>query len=342
MRINLTVKAGPHEGEVFEFSERANFIVGRSERAHFRLPVKDNSISRIHFMIEMNPPQCRLTDMESTNGTLVNGRKVATADLKDGDLITAGKTILLVSVTTTDEPLATPTETIPTPGADGVRRPPPPRSSRRADRRPFRRIAVHGRLSVAASSRPSKPREVAASVGPSWPTASSRRLVQGPGNTTHEAPTISLCPACRGRIGSQSPAHPGLPGRPRAGPGRHGGRLPGPPHGRRRARGLKTIQPAVDPSSGGDRPLPPRGEDPQRAGSPEHRVVPRAGRVQRNPLFRDGLRGGNRRRAFAEAASVAPCRSPARWTWSASCSGRSITPTPGVSSTSTSSHPTCW
>jgi hypothetical protein len=32
------VNAGPHEGAVFEFAERANFIVGRSDRAHFRLP----------------------------------------------------------------------------------------------------------------------------------------------------------------------------------------------------------------------------------------------------------------------------------------------------------------
>jgi hypothetical protein len=47
MRINLTVKAGPHEGQVFEFKERATFIVGRSDRTHFRLPVKDNSISRV-------------------------------------------------------------------------------------------------------------------------------------------------------------------------------------------------------------------------------------------------------------------------------------------------------
>src|SRR5208337_588255 len=120
MRINLTVKAGPHKGEVFEFQERAFFVVGRSERANFRLPVKDNSISRIHFMIEMNPPQCRLTDMESTNGTMVNGRKVAMADLKDGDLITAGKTILLVSMIGTDEPLASPTERILTSGAAAV------------------------------------------------------------------------------------------------------------------------------------------------------------------------------------------------------------------------------
>jgi eukaryotic-like serine/threonine-protein kinase len=123
MRINLEVKAGPHQGQVFEFNERANFIVGRSERANFRLAVKDNSISRLHFMIEMNPPQCRLTDMESTNGTRVNGRKVAIADLKNGDLITAGKTTLLVSVIDNDVPLASPTEILVTAEAgefDGV------------------------------------------------------------------------------------------------------------------------------------------------------------------------------------------------------------------------------
>ena len=60
--------------------------------------MKDKCISRIHFMIEMNPPQCRLIDMGSTNGTRVNGQKVATADLKDGDRITAGETVLVVTV----------------------------------------------------------------------------------------------------------------------------------------------------------------------------------------------------------------------------------------------------
>src|SRR5262249_59865205 len=111
MRINLTVKAGPHEGAVFEFHERAHFIVGRSDRAHFRLPVKEKSISRIHFRIERNPPLCRLIDMESTNGTKVNGQKVTIVDLKDGDEITAGKTVLVVSVSGSVDSAASPTGT---------------------------------------------------------------------------------------------------------------------------------------------------------------------------------------------------------------------------------------
>jgi hypothetical protein len=98
MRINLAVIKGPHEGREFSFDEHDNFIVGRAKFAHFRLPLKDKFFSRVHFMVEINPPLCRLLDMQSTNGTLVNDRKVATADLRDGDLIKAGKTVIRVSL----------------------------------------------------------------------------------------------------------------------------------------------------------------------------------------------------------------------------------------------------
>src|ERR1700674_1917566 len=103
MRISLTVQAGQHEGKRFDFEGHDNFIVGRSARANFSLPDEGKHISRIHFMIEMNPPQCRLIDIGSTNGTLVNGQKTDIADLKDGDVITVGKTVLLVTVTGSDE-----------------------------------------------------------------------------------------------------------------------------------------------------------------------------------------------------------------------------------------------
>src|SRR5215472_1626756 len=98
MRINLTVTSGPHTGKVFAFEEHDTFLVGRSKHAHFQLPAKDKYFSRIHFMMEVNPPQCRLIDMGSHNGTYVNGEKMLTADLKDGDQIRAGHTILRVAV----------------------------------------------------------------------------------------------------------------------------------------------------------------------------------------------------------------------------------------------------
>lgn len=98
MRITLTVTEGPHEGREFEFARHDTFLVGRSRHAHFQLPEKDRYFSRIHFMIEVNPPECRLVDMGSHNGTYVNGQKILAADLNDGDRIRAGHTTLKLTV----------------------------------------------------------------------------------------------------------------------------------------------------------------------------------------------------------------------------------------------------
>lgn len=98
MQITLTVTAGVHTGKVFTFSGHDTFIVGRSVKAHFALAEKDGYFSRIHFMVEVNPPSCRLMDMDSRNGTRVNGERVQVVDLKHGDEIRAGRTKLRVSM----------------------------------------------------------------------------------------------------------------------------------------------------------------------------------------------------------------------------------------------------
>jgi serine/threonine-protein kinase len=126
MRVTLTVTAGPSVGQAFSFSGHDVFLVGRSRRAHFRLPADDEFFSRLQFMVEVNPPRCRLTDMGSKNGTAVNGARVTSIDLHDGDLIEAGTTVLRVSVQ--DEALgARPESAPPTRGlASGVPRTAPP------------------------------------------------------------------------------------------------------------------------------------------------------------------------------------------------------------------------
>jgi serine/threonine-protein kinase len=113
MRIDLTVTAGPHAGRVFTFEGHDTFLVGRSKRAHFRLSTKDRYFSRIHFLVEVNPPQCRLMDMASRNGTFVNGARVKTIDLKAGDRIRAGRTILRVFLKVGAEGPAPLPETVP-------------------------------------------------------------------------------------------------------------------------------------------------------------------------------------------------------------------------------------
>src|SRR3954447_13837499 len=104
MKVSLTVTEGPHEGRAFEFRDHDTFIVGRSKDAQFRLPFKDKTLSRVHFMVEVNPPRCRLMDMASLNGTRVNGRKVTTIDLPDGDVIQGGRTVIAVAFGADDAP----------------------------------------------------------------------------------------------------------------------------------------------------------------------------------------------------------------------------------------------
>src|ERR1700722_7867889 len=103
MSVRLTVTAGPHSGRTFAFTGHDTFVVGRSKKAHFRLPEKDEYFSRIHFLVEVNPPRCRLLDLGSTNGTAVNGRKVSVADLAHGDLIQGGQTAIRVDVIDAEE-----------------------------------------------------------------------------------------------------------------------------------------------------------------------------------------------------------------------------------------------
>jgi serine/threonine protein kinase len=98
MKVTLTVIEGPHQGSSFDFIEHDAFLVGRSPETQFRLPLRDRTLSRVHFLIEVNPPLCRLMDMASTNGVRGNGKKVLKADLNDGDRIQAGNTIIAFAV----------------------------------------------------------------------------------------------------------------------------------------------------------------------------------------------------------------------------------------------------
>ena len=98
MRIVLHVTAGPHQGREFAFDGHDTFLVGRVADAHLQLSFDDPFFSRRHFVLEINPPRCRLLDLKSRNGTEVNGARVESAEIKDGDEIKAGHTVFKVAV----------------------------------------------------------------------------------------------------------------------------------------------------------------------------------------------------------------------------------------------------
>jgi eukaryotic-like serine/threonine-protein kinase len=103
MKVTLTVIEGPHVGSSFAFVEHDAFLVGRSPEVQFRLPLRDRALSRVHFLVEVNPPSCRLLDMASTNGVRVNGKRVHAVDLRHGDQIQAGETVLAFAVEDDEE-----------------------------------------------------------------------------------------------------------------------------------------------------------------------------------------------------------------------------------------------
>jgi eukaryotic-like serine/threonine-protein kinase len=96
MPLTFQITEGPSKGASYTFAEHATFLVGRALDAHFRLPEDDRYFSRRHFIVEVNPPLCRLIDIRSRNGTLVNGKRVEMADLKDGDVVQGGRTTMRV------------------------------------------------------------------------------------------------------------------------------------------------------------------------------------------------------------------------------------------------------
>lgn len=74
MKVNLTVMEGTDKGKVFSFDEPENFLLGRSadkSKEHLLLSPDDTYVSRNHFLLEINPPDCFIRDAGSLNGTFI-------------------------------------------------------------------------------------------------------------------------------------------------------------------------------------------------------------------------------------------------------------------------------
>ncbi len=91
--IQLDVISGPNKGASFR-PEEASFIVGRGPTN--RIILLDNKVSARHAQIENRGERYLLRDLNSTNGTFVNGKSVTQAVLKPGDRVRLGQTILKV------------------------------------------------------------------------------------------------------------------------------------------------------------------------------------------------------------------------------------------------------
>jgi pSer/pThr/pTyr-binding forkhead associated (FHA) protein len=115
MEVVLTFVWGKRCGQDRVFRDRAICCLGRAAVCDVRLPADDCTASRHHCVIGIDPPHMWVRDCRSRNGTHVNGQRVGAGqhaadqpacDLKDGDEIRIGETVVQVRVQPAEGPLA--------------------------------------------------------------------------------------------------------------------------------------------------------------------------------------------------------------------------------------------
>src|SRR5437899_4914802 len=91
-KVTFQVLEGIDKGRVFR--ELATPVtIGREEGNVLRL--NDERVSRYHAKVQQDDSDVILTDLESTNGTRVNGNVVQIRRLRVGDRVCVGRSLLL-------------------------------------------------------------------------------------------------------------------------------------------------------------------------------------------------------------------------------------------------------
>jgi pSer/pThr/pTyr-binding forkhead associated (FHA) protein len=122
-KVILAIAQGSLQGQQFTFSERTTCLIGRAGDCNIQLPDDQahNTISRYHCILDINPPNLRIRDFGSKNGTYVNAKKIGQRedgqtpeegakinfpeyDLKTDDLIQLGETVFLVTIESAEIP----------------------------------------------------------------------------------------------------------------------------------------------------------------------------------------------------------------------------------------------
>ena len=91
--VTLRIVDGPERGTVYD-QIATPVSIGREEGNVVRL--NDERVSRFHLKIHESEGAVIATDLDSTNGTCINGELVHIWELKPGDMIAVGRSMILV------------------------------------------------------------------------------------------------------------------------------------------------------------------------------------------------------------------------------------------------------
>ena len=92
-QVTVRILDGADRGRTFE-SIPTPLTIGREEGNPIQL--NDERVSRFHVKIQEDQDKLVLTDLQSTNGTKVNGEPIQLWILRHGDIVTLGRTVLIV------------------------------------------------------------------------------------------------------------------------------------------------------------------------------------------------------------------------------------------------------
>lgn len=88
----LVVLRGNDAGHAFPVGNKSVQILGRG--ASTDITIWDIRASRAHCRIDKLPNGFRISDLNSSNGTTVNGKKITSHELSEGDEVQIGSTVL--------------------------------------------------------------------------------------------------------------------------------------------------------------------------------------------------------------------------------------------------------
>ena len=92
----LVFLEGENAGAEIKIQSPREYLIGRSEQCD--IFIGEKKVSRKHAKLTASKDGLFLEDLESTNGTFVEGRKISNAKLKDGETVRIGMTVFKVNM----------------------------------------------------------------------------------------------------------------------------------------------------------------------------------------------------------------------------------------------------
>ena len=91
MPYQIEFVEGSEKGVCYRLHPSVGAVLGRSPTSH--IFVRERNTSRAHCQIQVGVDQCLIQDLNSTNGTYVDGERVTEAPLRVGNVVKIGRNI---------------------------------------------------------------------------------------------------------------------------------------------------------------------------------------------------------------------------------------------------------